>query len=206
MHCRHGRSLVQFLLGVHFEGLVSLLLLFDPHQVVLRTLLQNLLILGRDMHRVICQPSKCLAQSKISLAPKLDWPSWSPPGRPSCSHTSWKGRQRSAQPSWGRRSLDPALLPAAWQTYCRRWFSAVAHPLQTNMKSQNIKFHLRGDWMYTMSVGELKQCCQTQSYCSCTAAMLRYVPNCFRPVGSSSRLERLDWSQSNFFCVVVFQK
>lgn len=45
---RHNDSLVQLLLGVHFEGLVSLLLLLDPHQVVLRTLLQNLLVLQSE--------------------------------------------------------------------------------------------------------------------------------------------------------------
>lgn len=48
---RHGGSLVQFLLRVHFEGLVSLLLLFDPHQVVLRALLQDLLILESECTR-----------------------------------------------------------------------------------------------------------------------------------------------------------
>lgn len=38
--------LIQFLLSVHFECLISLLLLFDPHQVVLCTLLQHVLILN----------------------------------------------------------------------------------------------------------------------------------------------------------------
>lgn len=38
--------LSQFLLSVHFECLISLLLLFDPHQVVLCTLLQHILILN----------------------------------------------------------------------------------------------------------------------------------------------------------------
>lgn len=37
--------LIQFLLSVHFERLISLLLLFDPHQVILCTLLQHVLIL-----------------------------------------------------------------------------------------------------------------------------------------------------------------
>lgn len=41
--------LIQFLLSVHFERLVSLLLLFDPHQVVLRALLQHVLILNSDV-------------------------------------------------------------------------------------------------------------------------------------------------------------
>lgn len=127
----HGGSLVQFLLSVHFEGLVSLLLLFDPHQVVLRTLLQDLLILesestGSVKHRLRRQKA----------VPELYWPSWSPPGLPSCSHTSWKGRQRSAPQSWGRQSLDPARQTAAWLTYCRRRFSVVAHPLRKTQKSK----------------------------------------------------------------------
>ncbi len=50
--CRRGGLLVQFLLSVHLEGLVSLLLLLDPHQVVLRTLLQHLLILERYTQRI----------------------------------------------------------------------------------------------------------------------------------------------------------
>lgn len=40
-------SLFDFLFGVHFEGLVALLLFFDPGQVVLSTSFQSLFILGR---------------------------------------------------------------------------------------------------------------------------------------------------------------
>lgn len=39
--------LANFLLGVSFQGLVSLLLLLDPCQVVLRAGLQSLLILAK---------------------------------------------------------------------------------------------------------------------------------------------------------------
>ena len=41
--------LIQFLLGVHFERLISLLLLFDARQVVLCTPLQHVLVLDGDV-------------------------------------------------------------------------------------------------------------------------------------------------------------
>lgn len=48
MNHRNEVLLIEFLLSVQFERLISLLLLFDPHQVVVCTLLQHVLILNSN--------------------------------------------------------------------------------------------------------------------------------------------------------------
>lgn len=121
---------IQFLLSVHFKCLISLLLLFDPHQVVLCTLLQHVLVLNsyvEDSINIMCR------ESWSSHKPKRYWPSWNPPGLPSCSHTSWKGQQTSVQQSWGLQWPDPSLRLTVWPTCCRTGFSAAARPLQDAM-------------------------------------------------------------------------
>lgn len=128
----NGSLLVQFLLSMHLEGLVSLLLLFDPHQVVLCTLLQHFLILERHVQRISRDVAVIWLWAEQYCIPKLHWPSWSPPRLPSCSHISWKGRQRSAPQSWGRQWPDPSLQSTVWLTYYRTGSSAVAHLLQTS--------------------------------------------------------------------------
>lgn len=126
--------LIQFLLSVHFECLISLLLLFDSHQVVLCTPLQHVLILDNyvgDIITIMCQ-----GDWSLSHKPKLYWPSWNPPGLPSCSRTSWKGQRTSVRRSWGRRWPDPSLRLTVWPTCCRTGSSAAARPLR---KTRRVK-------------------------------------------------------------------
>lgn len=52
-----GFLLGNFLLSVGFQGLVTLLLLFDPHQIVLSTSFQSLFILGERAQKTIYQSS-----------------------------------------------------------------------------------------------------------------------------------------------------
>lgn len=83
-----------------------------------QTDLKHVTTSGRDIKHMISQESH--------------WPSWSPPGPPSCSHTSWRDQRRSAPLSWDQRAPDPSLESTVWLIYCRRGSSAAACPLHTN--------------------------------------------------------------------------